>query len=116
MAKWFLPLCPGLKRPAPYNKEAVAAGKTAALAFLDKHEARMQGVEFLVGNSITIADIFVAIYISRGMQYILGKEWRDSHPHTVAHFERVAAWGPTKQIVLEFEKIEVELPNENPYA
>lgn len=112
----FLPLIPGLKRPAPFDKAAVEAGKAATLAFLDKHEARMQDVEYLVGDGITLADIFVALYVSRGMEWVLGKEWRETHPNTMKHFERVASWEFTKAVVPEFKKVDEEVPIANPYA
>ncbi|OAA80333.1 Glutathione S-transferase, protein [Akanthomyces lecanii RCEF 1005] len=116
MSKWFLPLIPGLARPAPYDKAAVDAGKAATLAFLDEHEAAIKDKEFLVGDGFTLADIFVAIYISRGLEWVLGAEWRRRHPATMKHFERVTSWEHCKAIVPEFKQVEVEVPNANPYA
>ncbi|ATY61574.1 glutathione-S-transferase GST [Cordyceps militaris] len=116
MSKWFLPLIPGLARPAPYDKAAIEAGKVATLAFLDQHEAAMKDKEFLVGNGFTLADIFVAIYISRGLEWILGAEWRQQHPATMKHFCKVADWEHCKAIVPVFKQVDVEVPNVNPYA
>ncbi len=112
----FLPLIPGLVRPAPYDKAAVDAGKAATLAFLDRHEAAIKNKEFLVGDGITLADLFVAIYIARGLEWVLGAEWRQQHPATMKHFERVADWEHCKAIVPVFKQVDVEVPNVNPYA
>lgn len=75
----------------------------------------MKDVEFLVGNDFTIADIFVALYIARGLEWVLGEEWRAQHPATMRHFERVAAWGPVKRVVPDFRRVTVETANQNPY-
>ncbi|KAM3499255.1 hypothetical protein MY10362_007479 [Beauveria mimosiformis] len=116
MSKWFLPLIPGLARPAPYDKAAVEAGKAATLAFLDNHEAAIKDKKFLVGNDFTLADIFVAIYISRGLEWILGDEWRRQHPATMKHFNLVANWEHCKAVVPVFKQVDVEVANVNPYA
>ncbi|KAM3565183.1 hypothetical protein ARSEF4850_001492 [Beauveria asiatica] len=116
MSKWFLPLIPGLARPAPYDKAAVEAGKAATLAFLDNHEAAIKDNKFLVGNDFTLADIFVAIYISRGLEWILGAEWRRQHPATMQHFNLVANWEHCKAVVPVFKQVDVEVANVNPYA
>ncbi|KAF2126174.1 glutathione-S-transferase theta, GST [Dothidotthia symphoricarpi CBS 119687] len=114
LARWFLPLIPGLTDPAPYNYEAVEEGKRASLVLLDKLEVVLSGVEWLVGNSPTLADIFVAIVLSRGLQWVLGKEWRDAHPVAMAHFERVKNWKAVAQVIPDFKLVEVESPNVQP--
>ncbi|KAH8707731.1 Glutathione S-transferase psoE [Beauveria bassiana] len=116
MSKWFLPLIPGLARPAPYDHAAVEAGKAATLAFLDNHEAAIKDKKFLVGNDFTLADIFVAVYISRGLEWILGDEWRRQHPATMKHFDLVANWEHCKAVVPVFKQVDVEVANVNPYA
>lgn len=112
----FLPLIPRLARPAPYDKAAVDAGKAATLALLDEHEAAIQDKDFLVGGNLTLADIFVAIYISRGLEWVLDAEWWRQHPATMKHFERVASWEHCKAIVPAFKQVDVEEPNADPYA
>ncbi|OAA58199.1 Glutathione S-transferase, protein [Cordyceps fumosorosea ARSEF 2679] len=116
MSKWFLPLIPGLARPAPYDHAAVEAGKAATLAFLDKHEAAVKDKTFLVGDGFTLADIFVAVYVSRGLEWILGAEWRATHPATMRHFRMVADWEHCRAVVPEFKQVDVEVPNVDPYA
>lgn len=71
--------------------------------------------KYLVGDQITLADIFVAIMLSRGLEWVLDATWRHQHPNCMRHFEMVAQWGPTKTAVLEFKLVEKEPEIRNPY-
>jgi len=71
---WFRPL---IGRD-PYNKKNVddsAKKAEAAVAVVEKH---LQNNTYLVGERITLADLFSAGIISRGFEYTYGKEWRDA--------------------------------------
>ncbi|KAF2623210.1 glutathione-S-transferase theta, GST [Macroventuria anomochaeta] len=114
LARWFLPLIPGFTDPAPYSYDAVEEGKRASLALLDKLEGVLEGVEWLVGNGPTLADIFVAVVLSRGLQWVLDKKWREAHPAAMAHFERVRSWEVVSQVIPEFKLVEQEPPNVQP--
>ncbi|KAI9039799.1 uncharacterized protein KD926_009016 [Aspergillus affinis] len=114
LARWFLPLIPGFADPAPYNYEAVEQGKRSSLELLDKLDAVLSQVTWLVGDSPTLADIFVAIALSRGLQWVLGRKWREAHPGAMSHFERVRNWGPVARTIPDFELVEVEPPNALP--
>ncbi|KAE8373755.1 glutathione S-transferase [Aspergillus bertholletiae] len=114
LARWFLPLIPSFTDPAPYSYEAVAAGKAASLRLLDKLEDFLAGRKYLVGNEITLADIMVAIYVSRGLEWVLDAGWRSQHPAIMAHFNLVAQWNPVKTVVPDFIFIEKETPNRSP--
>lgn len=113
LARWFIPLLPGAD-PATYNHDAIEAGKKASLTLLEKLETALNGVEWLVGDGPTLADIFVAVILSRGLQWVLGREWREAHPASVAHFERVRNWAPVKKVIPEFTLVEVEPVNVQP--
>jgi elongation factor 1-gamma len=71
---------------------------------------------YLVGDSPTLADIFVAIVVSRGLEWVLGAPWRAQHPNCMRHFDLITKWQPVRDIVPEFKLIEKETPNVNPYA
>ncbi|KAG5950176.1 hypothetical protein E4U53_005414 [Claviceps sorghi] len=117
LARWFLPLIPNLSRRAPYSKPDVEAGKADSLAMLNtletllgsKHKTR------LVGEEVTLADIFVAIVLARGLERVLGAAWRTAHPHCMRHFDMVRGWEPVRGVVPEFALVDVETPNVNPY-
>lgn len=102
--------------PAPYDKEAVEAGKAASLAMVEILEDQLKGRKHLVGNQMTLADAFVAIMLSRGLEWVLDGAWRRRHPNCMRHFTMVAQWEPVKNVVPEFKLIETETPNLNPYA
>ncbi|KAK2016248.1 hypothetical protein LZ32DRAFT_689245 [Colletotrichum eremochloae] len=67
-AKWLLPLIPNWCRPASYDNKAVEAGKKSSLAMLETLEAAIGDREYLVGEATTLADIFVAVVLSRGLE------------------------------------------------
>lgn len=114
LACWVLPLIPGFTDPAPYNYGAIELEKRKSLTLLDKLEGVMAGVQWLVGDGPTLADIFVAVVLSRGLQWVLGRKWREAHPACMAHFDRVRKWEPVAQVILNFDLIEEELPNVQP--
>lgn len=114
LARWFLPLIPGFTDPAPYNYDAIEEGKRASLALLDKLEGVLEGKKWLVGEGPTLADIFVAVVLSRGLQWVLGRTWREAHPASMAHFERVKNWEPVTQVIPVFGLVEVEPQNVQP--
>ncbi|KAG6009343.1 hypothetical protein E4U21_002651 [Claviceps maximensis] len=116
LARWFLPLIPNLSRPAPYNKLHVETGKAESLAMLDTLERLMSSKKpHLVGEKMTLADIFVAVMLSRGLESVLDATWRKEHPNCMKHFEMVRAWPPMQDVVPDFALIEKETPNIDPY-
>jgi elongation factor 1-gamma len=78
-------------------------------------ETILHGKEWLVGGKLTLADIFVAIYVSRGLEWVLDGKWREKHPNIIKHFEGVAAVEAVKKIIPVFTLIKEETANENPY-
>ncbi|ODV82525.1 hypothetical protein CANARDRAFT_25849 [[Candida] arabinofermentans NRRL YB-2248] len=65
---------------AQYNKKLVDEN----LAKLDLHvsilESRLQEFTYLVGERLTVADLFVASMFYRPFTVLYGQEWRDAHP------------------------------------
>lgn len=112
----YLPLIPNLLNPAPYNQEAVELGKTQSLGLLDKLEEQIGRTPYLVGDSLTLADIFVAIIISRGFEWVLDAEWREAHPSIMRHFYTIAEMPEVKKVVPHFILIDKETANVDPYA
>ena len=124
LARWFLPLVPGFSDPAPYDRAAVEQGKAASLAAFARLERVLaedagmgkDGSGWLVGNGPTLADVFMAVVVSRGLQWVLDRVWRERHPAIIAHFERVRAWEPVRRVIPDFVLIEEETPNADPNA
>ena len=60
-----------------------------------------QESKWLVGDNITLADVTVAIYVARGLKWVLGREWRQGHPRVMGHWKMVSQWEPTIKVVAE---------------
>lgn len=112
----FLPLIPGLLKPAPYSEQAVAAGKAASLDLLEQLEKQLNGVSYVVGDRLTLADIFITVYLSRGFEWVLDADWRNGHPNAMRYFGNISTRDFVKAVIPEFKLVEKETPNRNPYA
>lgn len=77
----------------PYDRDSVSLAKIFALKVTETLEKHLRnGRSWLVGEKqgqLSIADVFVASMLARGMQFVLDKEWRNSHPATMGWFEKV---------------------------
>jgi elongation factor 1-gamma len=82
---WFRPL---IGRD-PYNKKSVDDHAKAALKALHALEQHFLVHTFLVGERITLADLFAASLLARGFQYVLDKQWREENPNTTRWYETV---------------------------
>lgn len=85
LGSWFSPL----NGKAPYNKKNVDDGKAASQAVLNVYEQHFLVNTFLVGERLTLADLFTASQIARGFQFVLDKAWRDEHPNTTRWYETI---------------------------
>lgn len=83
---------------------------------MKKLEGVLTGIEWLVGDSPTLADIFVSVVLSRGLQWVLDRKWRETHPACMKHFERLRSLDIVIQVIPEFKLVEVEPPNAQPPA
>ena len=82
---WFLPLV----GREPYNKKNVEDSQKRALKIIDVFEQHLLLHTYLVGERLTLADLFVTSLLSRGFQLVLDKEWRNENPNTTRWFETV---------------------------
>ena len=105
----FLPLIPFTHSPIPYTASSVAAGETTSRSLLEILETHLSSSseenddddhrEFLVGERITAADVMVAMYVARGMEWVLRREWREGHPGVMGHWGRVGEWEAVKEVL-----------------
>ena len=105
-----------MKKPAPYNAQAVENGKAASNHLLDLLEKALESKTYLVGESLTIADLFLAMYLARGMEWILDAGWRDCHPNIMKYFNGITSIGEWRTVIPQMKLIEKETPNQDPYA
>ncbi|KAL8909622.1 MAG: hypothetical protein Q9207_000120 [Kuettlingeria erythrocarpa] len=85
LAGWFRPL---IGRD-PFIKKSVEDSKKAAQQAVKVLEEHLWVNTFLVGERLSLADLFTAGIISRGFQYFYDKNWRAEHPNVTRWFETV---------------------------
>jgi elongation factor 1-gamma len=94
----------------------VEAGKVKSQRLLTTLETILDGKQWLVGNHLTLADILVAVYVSRGLEWVLDAKWRKLHPNIMKHFGAFAGQEAVKKVIPQFVLIDNETPNVNPHA
>ncbi len=85
LAEAFRPLT-GLD---PYNKKIVTDAINAALKATSVLDDHLLVHTFLVGERITLADLFCAGLLSEGFQYFYDKKWRSENPNVTRWYETV---------------------------
>ncbi|KAL2007279.1 hypothetical protein VTN00DRAFT_8717 [Thermoascus crustaceus] len=89
----LLPRFGGWYRPLigkdPYNKKVVEDASKAALKNISVLEAHLTANTYLVGERLTLADIFTAGLLTRAFALLLDKEWRSKNPATTRWYTTV---------------------------
>ncbi|KAK2873698.1 hypothetical protein FQN49_002159 [Arthroderma sp. PD_2] len=107
---WFRPIL----GKEPYNKKAVEDVSARALKAFEVLEKHLTTNTFLVGERITLADLFTASLCFRAFQYVLGKEWRLSNPATTRWYETIINQPVYKAVVPNPPFVEEPLKNVAP--
>ncbi|KAJ4320420.1 elongation factor EF-1 gamma subunit [Neodidymelliopsis sp. IMI 364377] len=82
---WFRPI---IGRD-PYNKKNVDESQKAALKAVHVLEEYLLTHTYLVGERLTLADLFAASILARGFQYFFDKAWRSENPNVTRWYETV---------------------------
>lgn len=82
---WFRPIV----GKDPYNKKSVEDSQKAALKAAHVLEEHFLVNTYLVGQRLTLADIFVAATLTRGFQYFFDKKWREENPNLTRWYELI---------------------------
>ena len=85
LGSWFQPLIGG----APYNKKNVEEAQKATLARVKVLEDYLLVNTYLVGERLTLADIFTTATLFRGFQNVFDKAWRAEYPNTTRWYETI---------------------------
>ncbi|KAI1662954.1 eEF1-gamma domain-containing protein [Daldinia decipiens] len=85
LAGWYRPLL-GFE---PYNKKGVEDAAKNSEKVISVVEEHLLHNTYLVGERITLADLFAAGIISRGFQFFFDKKWRSEHPNVARWYETV---------------------------
>ena len=116
---WFNPLI-GRQR---FVKEDVDANQNATLKrfqILEEHLASNQtavkgdDAVYLVGDSLTLADLFVAGIVAGAFMFFLDRNWRAEHPACTEWFERVAGLEMMEAVVGKAVLTEQAMPSVSP--
>lgn len=83
---WYRPLL-GLDG---YNKKTVDEAAKVALSRLAVLESHLTDNTYLVGERITLADIFTAALLTRAFATVLDKKWRSANPAITRWYTTVA--------------------------
>lgn len=94
---WYRPLIGA----DPYNKKSVEDNSKAALKAVSVLEQHLTSNTFLVGERLTLADIFVAGLCSRAFSLLLGKKWRSENPAFSRWYETIVNQPLYKEVVPE---------------
>ncbi|KAF5027317.1 hypothetical protein F66182_561 [Fusarium sp. NRRL 66182] len=97
---------PPLRGDAPYNKKAVDEASRACLKAYSVAEEHLIRNTFLVGERITLADIFAAGIAQRGFQFFFDKQWREENPAVTRWFETVRSQPIYSDVVEKIEFLE----------
>ncbi len=110
LAGWFRPL---IGRD-PYNKKSVEDSSKATLKAAGVLEEHLQHNTFLVGERITLADIFTTSIISRGFQFVFDKEWRQANPNVTRWFETIHNQSMYTAVVDKLDMVDEAIKNQPP--
>jgi elongation factor 1-gamma len=93
---WFRPL---IGRD-PYNKKTVDDAKAKTEASIKALEQHFLVHTFLVGERITLADLYTASQLARGFQYVFDKAWRNDFPNVTRWYQTIVNQ-PIWQAIIE---------------
>ncbi|KAK5128791.1 hypothetical protein LTR85_000124 [Meristemomyces frigidus] len=107
---WFRPL---IGRD-PYNKKNVDDSSKATELKMKTLEDHLLINTYLVGERLTLADLFTVSIVSRGFQFFFDKQWRDDHPSVARWYETVYNQSIYSEVADKFNLIEKAIPNTPP--
>lgn len=114
----LLPALAGFFRPIlgrdPYNRKSVDDSQKAAYKIIGVLEHHLLSNTFLVGERITLADIFAVGIVSRGFEYLFDKKWQQENPNVTRWFLTIHNQPSYAAIVDKVPSIEHPLKNEAP--
>jgi elongation factor 1-gamma len=85
LGAWYRPLL----GKDPYNKKAVDDASVKALKAISVAEEHLGHNTYLVGERITLADLFSVGLIARGFEFFFDTKWRQQYPNVSRWYETV---------------------------
>ncbi|KAK4045926.1 hypothetical protein OIV83_006518, partial [Microbotryomycetes sp. JL201] len=104
LAGWIRPLT-GMDA---YNKAAVETAKNKALGELEYLEKILQSRTFLVGERLSLADLFTSAALVRGFEFVLDAEFRKSHVNVTRYFNTLVNQEAYKSVLGGVAPVQIE--------
>ncbi len=99
----------------PYDKDQVDFFTNMAERAVEVAEEHLGDRKFLVGDRLSLADLFCAGNISLGFQYFYGEAWRQEHPNVSRWYEMICHEPIYATVTEPFNLLDVpKLVNEPP--
>ncbi|KAJ5600318.1 Elongation factor 1-gamma 2 [Penicillium hetheringtonii] len=83
----------------PYNKKTTDEVAKVALKTIGALEAHLTANTYLVGERITLADIFTAALLTRAFATVLDKAWREANPAVTRWYNTIVNQDAFKAVV-----------------
>ena len=107
---WFRPLV----GRDPYNKKNVDESSKSALKAVSVLNEHLLVHTYLVGERITLADLFTAGLISPGFKYFFDKQWREDNLNVTRWYETVCNQPIYSDVAGKFDFIDEAIKNQPP--
>lgn len=98
----------------PYNKKNVDEAYKAAMKAINVLEEHLLVHTFLVGERITLADLYTAGMLSRGFEFFFDKKWRSENPNVTRWYETIYNQPIYSSVVGELKFIDEAIKNQPP--
>ncbi|KAL3429746.1 glutathione S-transferase [Aspergillus tetrazonus] len=99
----------------PYDRDQVELFTNMTQRSVDVVEEHLQNRTFLVGDQLSLADLFCAGNISLGFQFFYGKAWRQQNPNVSRWYEMVCHQPIYAAVTQKFQLLdELKLTNNPP--
>ncbi|OOQ87469.1 Elongation factor 1-gamma 1 [Penicillium brasilianum] len=95
ISAWYRPLL-GFD---PYNKKTVDEAAKTAVKTVEVFEQHLTANTYLVGERITLADLFTASLLTRAFATVLDKKFRSENPATTRWYNTIIAQAAFKAVV-----------------
>lgn len=98
----------------PFNKKAGEDSLAYSYKLFDVVEKHLLVNTFLVGERLTLADLFAAGIAQRAFEYILDTKWREANPNTTRWFNTVSNSTSYSEVAPKFEFVNEIIKNVPP--
>ena len=110
LSSWYLPL----RGLAPYNKKSVEEAQKTSLEAMKVLEDYLLVNTYLVGERLTLADLFVTGIVARGYQFVFDKSFRGKFSNVTRWYETIYNQPIYSEVAPKLEYIEEAIKYQPP--